>query len=138
MSTSRDTETSLFELLTKSIKERDEDAPMRPAELENELRALQCSDPESLGKWIAANDFPFLIETLTLDDSVFALEFPGIGLTLEERKKLASALEDHCERCPRCGLKRAYDLEWQARVDRALAENREIIVATLARGAGEQ
>lgn len=135
MSTSRETEADLFELLSRCIRERDEDTPNRLSEQEAELNRLECAAPE-LGRWMD-NEFPFLIETLMLNDAVFFEEFPGVRLNSEERKRLASELEAHCEACGRCGLKRAYDLEWQARVDRAIADNREAFAAAMTRAAGK-
>jgi hypothetical protein len=83
------------------------------------------------------NDFPFLIETLTLNDAVFFIEYPTVNLSSEERKRLVSALEEHCEDCARCGRKRAYDLEWQSRVDRAIADNDEAFGRAVARAVGK-
>ena len=70
---------------------------------------LQCSQP-ILGKWINDCDFPFLMETLALPDSVFHQEFPGIRLTHRERKIFANTLKAHCKECARCGAKRAEDV----------------------------
>jgi hypothetical protein len=137
MSTSKDMQKALFGLLTKCIRERDDDTPFRLAEQEAELKKRKCADPE-LGTWIDGNDFPFLIETLMLSDAVFSEEYPEVKLPQEERMSFASALEAHCEGCARCGLKRAYDLEWQARVNRALAENREAVGQAIARAAGKK
>jgi hypothetical protein len=138
MSTLRDMETELFELISRFIRQKDEDTPFRLAEQEEEVNRLECTDPERLGMWIAGNDFPFLIETLTLSDAVFSEEYPGVRLSFDERKRFASALEDHCERCPRCGARRAFDLGWKAEVDRVLAENKEVIAQTIARSAGKK
>ena len=136
MSISRDIETNLFELLSRCIRQRDEDTPNRLAEQEAELKRRKCTEPE-LGRWVEVNDFPFLIETLMLNDAVFSEEFPGVGLSSEERKRLVLTLEAHCEGCPRCALKRAYDLEWQSRVNRALADNKEAIDRTISSAASE-
>ncbi len=137
MSTSNDTGADLFALLYRCISERDEETPRRLAEQADELRGRECARPE-LGRWVDANDFPFLIETLMLSDAVFAEEYPGVRLSAEERKSLASALEEHCEICARCGLKRAYDLEWQGRVSRAFADNREAVGEVITRAIGKE
>lgn len=135
MNSTRDMETAVFELLFRRIREKDEDTPNRLAAQEDELKRLECSDP-ALGRWIESNDFPFLIETLTLNDAVFSGEYPAVNLTSEERKRLMSDLEAHCEVCARCGRKRAYDLEWQARVDRAITDNQEEIGRIVAQALG--
>ena len=138
MSTIRDKQTDLFELISRFIRQRDEDTPFRLAEQEEELKRLKCTDPE-LGKWLdKGGDFPFLIETLMLNDAVFSEEYPGVKLGFEERKRLAAALEEHCEICGRCGLRRAYDLEWKSRVDRAMAENKEVFAQAIARAVGKE
>jgi hypothetical protein len=132
----RDMETNVYELLSKFIREKDDDTPNRLAEQDAELKRLMCTDPV-LGRWIEVNDFPFLIETLTLNDAVFSGEYPTVDLSSEERKRLMSALEAHCESCARCGRKRGYDLEWQSRVDRAIADNHEVIGRAVARDLGK-
>lgn len=136
MSISKGMGAELFELLWRCIKERGGDAPSL-AEQKAELEKRECTDPALLGRWIGANDFPFLIETLMLSDAVFSEEYPNVKLTSEERRRFASDLEAHCERCPRCGLKRAFDLEWQARVNSAFAENREALGQAIARAVNE-
>ncbi len=103
MSTFRATETELIELLSRFIKERDDDTPFRLEEQQAELKRRKCSAP-ALGELIANTDFPFLIETLLLSDALFAEEFPGVRLSADERKRLAHDLEAHCEGCARCGL----------------------------------
>lgn len=137
MSVSRDKETELIGLLSRFIRESDDDIPFRPAEQEAELERRTCSAPE-LGRWIGSTDFPFLIETLMLSDAVFGEEFPDLALPAEERKRFANALERHCEDCPRCGLKRAYDLAWQARVNTAISENKEAVEEAIARALAER
>ncbi|HKR13053.1 MAG TPA: hypothetical protein VJT15_13420 [Pyrinomonadaceae bacterium] len=75
---------------------------------------LTCSAPV-LGKWITDCDFPFVMETLLLSDRVFKQEFPGIRLSEEERKLLASELDAHSKACTRCRAKRAEDERWKER-----------------------
>jgi hypothetical protein len=128
--------TNVFELLSRFIREKDDDTPNRLAEQEAELKRLKCTDLV-LGRWIEVNDFPFLIETLTLNDDVFSIEYPTVNLSSEERKSLVSALEAHCEGCARCGRKRGYDLEWQSRIDRAIADNHEAIGLAVASAVGK-
>ena len=99
------------------------------------MKELTCNDPER-GKWIGHYDFPFLLTTLALDDETFAEEFPEIKLSFEERQRFAKTLETHCENCARCALKRAYDIEWEKRVDRILDENKQKVRAAIARAAG--
>jgi hypothetical protein len=131
------TEVGLIALLSGLIHERDNDAPIQSSEQGDALKGLTCSEPR-LGRWIEGCDFPFLIETLMLDERVFGKEFPDVAMTADERREVANALEEHCETCPRCGWKRADDLEWQARVHRTIAENKQLIGEAIARAAGQQ
>lgn len=131
------TEVGLIALLSGLIHEKDNDKPFQSSEQGDALKGLTCSEPR-LGTRIEGCDFPFLIETLMLDDHVFAKEFPGVAMTAVERLYLANTLEEHCETCPRCGWKRAADLEWQARVHRAIAENKQLIGEAIARAAGRK
>jgi hypothetical protein len=126
MNVSKDMETKFIALLSGLILDKYDDTPLRFVEQEKALKGLRCSN-QRLGRWIEKWDFPFLIETLLLDDTVFSQEFPDIQITAEERKELANALEEHSENCSRCHLKRSYDLEWQARVNKAFSENRQVI-----------
>lgn len=133
MSTSRDIEANLIELLARCVSQRADNERLAGAA---ERRVWQCTDPE-LGRWVDANDFPFLIETLLLSDPVFSVEYPDVKLGQEERKKFASALEAHCEVCESCGRKRAEDLDWQATVNSAIADNREAFGRAIARATGK-
>lgn len=132
------TEVSLIALLSGLIHESDKDTPFQSGERGDALNGLTCSEPRRLGRWIESCDFPFLIETLMLDDHVFAKEFPCVTMTAAGRRDLANALEEHCETCPRCGWKRAADLEWQARVNRAVTENKRLIGEAIARTLGRE
>lgn len=133
MSTSRDMEANLLELLAKCVSERADNERRVGA---SERRISPCGRPE-LGAWIDAIDFPFLIETLLLSDPVFLFEYPDVRLSREERKSFASDLEAHCEICETCGRKRAEDLAWQTTVNSAIADNREAIGRAIARAIGK-
>jgi len=120
----KDMETDLITLLSRIVLEKDDDTPNRFTAQAEALKEKQCTNLE-FGRWVDASDFPFLIETLMLDTEIFSREFPGVQMAADERKAFANALELHCESCPRCHLKRAYDLEWQSRIKKALAENKQ-------------
>jgi hypothetical protein len=132
MNRPKDMETEFFTLMASLLLEKDNDTPFRLSEQEDALKSLECSKPE-LGRWVRDCDFPFLMETLMLEESVFAQEFPGAKLTFEDRKELSNALELHCETCNYCHRKRAYDLEWQSRVSKVFAENKQTIGQAIAR-----
>ena len=137
MNVPKDMEKDLVALLSSLIIDKENDTVSRLNAQEIALKELKCMHPE-LGKWINDCDFPFLIETLVLEDAIFFGEFPDVKLTAEERKEFANALEAHCENCAHCHLKRAYDLEWQSRVNRAFAENKQVIGKAIAHAAGKK
>jgi hypothetical protein len=97
---------------------------------------LKCSYP-GLGRWILSLDFTLLMETLTLRDSVFNMEFPNVRVPVEQRKDLANMLSAHCNECEYCRAKRDEDLAWKSTVDTALREDREVIRTVLARAIGK-
>lgn len=130
-------EEALFALMASLVVEHDGDTPHRLSAQEEALRNLKCDKPE-LGRWISRYDFPFLIETLTLDETIFSREFPGVGMSVEDRRALCNDLEMHCEDCERCHLKRGYDLEWQSRVNRMFSENKEVIGQAIARAVSKK
>jgi hypothetical protein len=132
-----DMEKELIALLSGSIIEREDDTPSRLSTQEDALKDSKCIEPR-LGRWIDSCDFPFLIETLALDDTVFSQEFPNVKLEAAERKRFANDLEAHCEVCTHCHLKRAYDLEWQSRVKRAFADNKQAAGEIITRAIGKR
>jgi hypothetical protein len=130
----KDMEKDFITLLSRLIIEKDDDTPNRLTAQTDALKERECINPE-LGKWIDSSDFPFLIETLMLDATIFSREFPRVHMPVDERKAFAGTLELHCESCPRCHLKRAYDIEWQSRIKKALAENKRAIGQALGHAA---
>src|ERR1041384_1093984 len=132
MTMRNDIQQKAFALFAELFFAQEANVQSRLAAEEDPGKDLKCDQPE-LGKWIDACDFPFLIETLVLDTKIFAEEFPDVLLTAEERKEFAHALEAHCETCPRCSWKRTCDLQWQAQVDRAIAENKQVISRAIIR-----
>jgi len=122
-------ETNIIELLAKIVAEVDDEDPKRPTGSD-----LPCSQP-ALGRWISACDFPFLMETLALPDSVFKQEFPGIQVTRQERTVFAKLLRKHCGECAHCGAKQAEDDDWKLRVEKAFAEHKDMVAQVLTRAA---
>lgn len=120
-------ETDLIELLARLISNSDDSGPP----IERTGKDLTCSQP-ILGRWIDDCDVPFLFDTLALPDHVFDQEFPGIQLSRKDRETFATTLDTHCTECARCNAKKAEDVEWKRRVDKALDENRHVIGRYLA------
>jgi hypothetical protein len=115
-------EADLIQLLARLISESDDGDPP----IERTGKDLTCSQPV-LGQWIDDCDVPFLLETLALPDKIFAQEFPGIPLSQRDREAFAKTLITHCTECARCNGKKAEDIEWKLRVDKAIAKNKQAI-----------
>ena len=111
-----------IQLLSRLIYESDDGDPP----IERTEKDLTCSQP-ILGQWIDDCDVPFLLETLALPDKIFAQEFPGIPLSLSDREAFAKTLLTHCTECALCNAKKAEDIEWKRRVDKAIVENKQAI-----------
>jgi len=122
-------ETNIIELLAKIVAQVDDQNPRRPTGSD-----LPCSQPV-FGRWISDCDFPFLMETLALSDSVFKQEFPGIKLTQQERALFAQLLQKHCTECAHCGAKQTADEDWKLHVEKAFAEHKDMVAQVLTRAA---
>lgn len=110
-------------------------APDLAARLEYQAEALRegkpCEKP-ALGRWIDENEVKYLISTFALEDKDFAARFPTMAhLTGHERKQFVAAIEAHLESCPHCSLKRAYDMELDARIKRTCRDNRDALLQLL-------
>lgn len=115
-------EADFIQLLARLISDSDDSGPP----IERIGKDLTCSQPV-LGRWIDDCDVPFLFETLALPDDVFNQEFPGIQLSKRDREAFAKTLDAHCTECARCNAKKAEDIEWKLRVDKAFIENKQAI-----------
>lgn len=105
--------------------------PDLDARLENQAEALnelQCTNPV-LGRWIDEYDVEYLMAAFNLDDDEFSSNFPTMGhLNQHDRSQIIEAFESHFDQCPHCYLKRGYDLEMNARIERAYTrDNAEVM-----------
>ncbi len=100
--------------------------PDLDARLENQaeaLKELECTNPV-LGRWIDEYDVEYLIAAFKLDDDEFSSNFPEMGhLNQHDRSQIIEAFETHFDQCPHCYLKRGYDLEMNARIERVYRLN---------------
>jgi hypothetical protein len=100
--------------------------PDLDARLENQAEALndrECANPV-LGRWIDEYDVEYLLAAFNLDDDEFSSNFPTMGhLNQHDRSQIIEAFESHFDQCPHCYLKRGYDLEMNARIERAYTRN---------------
>ena len=119
-------ETDFIRLLTRLISESDDSEPP----IERAGRDLICTEP-SLGRWFDSCDMIFLFETLALPDTVFQEEFPEIKLSPRDREAFAKILDMHSAECAHCNAKRAEDIEWKKRIDKAFVYNKQAIAQFL-------
>jgi len=109
-------------------------APDLADRLKSQAEALdeaKCSNPV-LGRWIDENDVNYLFSTFALSDEDFAKKFPSMAqTTLAERQQVTAALEEHFGFCKHCSLKRAYDLELDARIEQAYERNSDFLLQLL-------
>lgn len=126
----------LANLVAEIVLRNDDEPKKRLNDQDEALRENECVNPE-IGRWVDACDFPFMIETLMLNDKIFQSEFPEIGLSADERKELVSRIEEHCEVCTHCSLKRGYDIEWELRIERAFNENPQDLLKVMVHSNGK-
>lgn len=105
--------------------------PDLDARLENQAEALndlECTNPV-LGRWIDEYDVEYLMAAFKLDDDEFSSNFPTMGhLNQHDRSQIIEAFERHFDQCSHCHLKRGYDLEMNARIERAYAHNNAEVI----------
>jgi len=108
--------------------------PDLDARLENQAEALndrECTNPV-LGRWIDEYDVEYLMAAFNLDDDEFSSNFPTMGhLNQHDRSQIIEAFESHFDQCPHCYLKRGYDLEMNARIERAYTRNNAEVMEQL-------
>ncbi len=91
------------------------------------LCELSCINP-AVGRWVDENNMEYLLSVLALDDKDFAIAFPALsGITTQQRRQVIARIASHLEVCLHCAGKRAYDLEFEERVHRALEVDRRMI-----------
>ena len=134
MNTQSNMENDLAIVLSQLIVEHDDDTKFRFQAQDEALKELRCVVPR-LGEWIDRCDYSFLIDTLKLNEEIFAEEFPEVRLPLDERARFAEILIAHCDGCAHCHLKRSYDAQWESCVDKALTANKEAIGLALGHAA---
>lgn len=109
-------------------------APDLADRLEAQSEALdeaKCINP-LLGQWIDENDVKYLLSTFALSDKDFTERFPAMAHTTEEqRRRVIATFEEHFEHCQHCSLKRAYDLELDARIKQTCRENSDALLQLL-------
>jgi len=101
---------------------------------DNERRVYQphkapkerCEHPE-IGKLIEALGYDFLLETLELDQGIFAAEYPNISVGVEARQSMKENVQEHFPLCQRCQLEARNDRAWRKHFARFLKSEKELV-----------
>lgn len=108
--------------------------PDLDARLESQAEALddlECTNPV-LGRWIDEYDVDYLFSAFNLNDTEFAANFPDLAhLSQHDRSQIIEAFENHFDQCSHCHLKRSYDMEMNARIERAYNLNNATVAQHL-------
>ena len=110
-------------LIIDLVRKAEPDLDARLESQAEALKELECTNPV-LGRWIDEYDVDYLMSAFNLDDDEFASNFPGMAhLNQHDRSQIIEAFEKHFDQCPHCYLKRGYDMEMNARIERAYTLN---------------
>lgn len=110
-------------LIIDLVRKAEPDLDERLESQAEALKELVCTNPV-LGRWIDEYDVDYLMAAFNLDDDEFASNFPAMAhLNQHDRSQIIEAFEKHFDQCPHCYLKRGYDLEMNARIERAYTLN---------------
>ena len=95
------------------------------------LRETKCTD-FSIGKMIDVNHVEYLLSALAMCESDFAETFPATTrITWQDRREVATAIEEHLQHCRRCSLKHGYELELDRRIELTCRQHRDFLLQLL-------
>ena len=118
-------------LIIDLVRKAEPDLDSRLESQAEALKELECIN-HALGRWIDEYDVEYLMAAFSLDDGEFSSSFPTMGhLNQDNRKQIIEAFENHFDQCPHCYLKRGYDLEMNARLERAYVDNNVVVAQHL-------
>ena len=119
------------DLIVDLVRQGEPDLDSRLESQAEALKELECTNPV-LGRWIDEYDVEYLIAAFNLDDDEFSSRFPAMGhLNQHDRSQIIEAFENHFDQCPHCFLKRGYDMEMNARIERAYDLNNAAVMEHL-------
>ena len=119
------------DLIIDLVRKSEPDIDSRLESQAEALKELECTNPV-LGRWIDEYDVDYLIAAFNLDDEEFSSTFPAMGnLNQHDRGQIIEAFENHFDQCPHCFLKRGYDMEMNARIERAYRMNNAAVMEHL-------
>lgn len=118
-------------LIIDLVRKAEPDLDSRLESQAEALNELKCTNPV-LGRWIDEYDVEYLMAAFDLDDDEFASNFPAMAhLNQNDRSQIMNAFEQHFDQCPHCYLKRGYDMEMNARIERAYTTNNAAVAQHL-------
>lgn len=118
-------------LIIDLVRKAEPDLDSRLESQAEALSELQCTNPV-LGRWIDEYDVDYLMAAFSLDNDEFSSNFPAMGhLNQHDRSQIIEAFESHFDQCPHCYLKRGYDAEMNARIERAYQINNDAVAEHL-------
>ena len=118
-------------LIIDLVRKAEPDLDSRLESQAEALNDLKCTNPV-LGRWIDEYDVEYLMSAFDLDDEEFSANFPAMAhLDQHDRTQIMDAFEKHFDQCPHCYLKRGYDLEMNARIERAYTTNNAAVTQHL-------
>lgn len=124
-------ESDFFKIVNDLMCLEDEDLPNRLEEQEAALAGLNCTDPK-IGKWFEKSSVSYVLAAFNLSDSDFAAQFPHLRyVSSEQRTEIINTFVKHVEKCPKCGRRHSYDLEYEQRLEANLIKHREALLSHL-------
>jgi hypothetical protein len=118
-------------LIIDLVRKAEPDLDSRLESQAEALNELKCTNLV-LGRWIDEYDVEYLMAAFDLDDDEFAANFPAMAhLNQNDRGQIMDAFEKHFDQCPHCYLKRGYDMEINARIERAYIDNNSTVAQQL-------
>jgi len=86
-----------------------------------------CKHPE-IGRLVEALGYDFLLETLDLEQAIFAAEYPEMrSVGLETRRSMREIVNEHFQQCRRCQLEAGRDRAWRKDFVRFLKSETELV-----------
>jgi hypothetical protein len=111
-------EDDITDVIANLILQADPELETRLESQEEALQTTLCLEP-TIGRWIDNTDVNYLLAALELNQKDFSKAFPEFAHLLpRQRQRCIILIEQHFELCAHCSLKRAYDLELDARIER--------------------
>ncbi|PYS21970.1 MAG: hypothetical protein DMF72_15235 [Acidobacteria bacterium] len=92
----------------------------------------EVCEQREIGKLIEVLGYDFLLETLALEQRVFAAEYPTMTSVGEEtRRSIKETLNNHFEQCRYCQMEAKKDRAWRKEFAHFLRTEKEVVTKIL-------